>query len=59
MFHSFSANLLNTLSNGGFTSLCGIENIFLTTHDAVSHAYLKPHVSSIFKQNSEFNLAIT
>lgn len=38
-------NLLQTLEHGGFTSLCKMDNIFLTTHDAVNFAYLKYHVS--------------
>jgi len=40
-----TGNLLTTLRDGGFTNLCGMDNIFLTTHDAVNFAYLKYHVS--------------
>ncbi|XP_066925900.1 prestin-like isoform X1 [Clytia hemisphaerica] len=40
-------NLLQTLEHGGFTSLCKMDNIFLTTHDAVNFAYLKYHAEGI------------
>lgn len=39
--------LLVTLQNGGFTSHCGMDNIFMTTHDAVNFAYHKPHLEGI------------